>query len=55
MCTRRTASPTRTAMRSGAFRGFGVPQVTFASEQQVDEIAAKLGLDPIAMPQEPEG
>ena len=26
-------------MRFGAFRGFGVPQVTFASEQQIDEIA----------------
>ncbi len=36
-------------MRFGAFRGFGVPQVTFASEQQVDEIAAKLGLDPMVM------
>ncbi len=36
-------------MRFGAFRGFGVPQVTFASEQQIDEIAAQLGLDPIEM------
>lgn len=36
-------------MRFGAFRGFGVPQVTFASEQQVDEIAHRLGLDPLAM------
>lgn len=36
-------------MRFGAFRGFGVPQVTFASEQQVDEIAAKLGMDPVAL------
>jgi CO/xanthine dehydrogenase Mo-binding subunit len=36
-------------MRFGAFRGFGVPQVTFASEQQVDEIAQRLGLDPLAM------
>lgn len=29
----------------GAFRGFGVPQVTFASESQIDELADKLGLD----------
>lgn len=36
-------------MRFGAFRGFGVPQVTFASEQQIDEIARKLGIDPLAM------
>jgi len=34
-------------LRSGAFRGFGNPQVTFAGEQQVDEIANQLGLDPI--------
>jgi len=33
----------------GAFRGFGVPQVTFASESQLDELAAKLGLDPLAL------
>ena len=36
-------------MRFGAFRGFGVPQVTFASEQQIDEIAQRLGMDPIAL------
>ena len=29
----------------GAFRGFGVPQVTFASESQIDELADKLGID----------
>ncbi|MEO6270212.1 MAG: xanthine dehydrogenase family protein molybdopterin-binding subunit [Lautropia sp.] len=34
-------------IRFGAFRGFGVPQVTFASEQQVDEIARRLAIDPI--------
>lgn len=33
----------------GAFRGFGVPQVTFASESQLDELAAKLGLDPLEL------
>jgi len=32
-------------MRFGAFRGFGVPQVTFAAESQLDELAAKLGID----------
>jgi len=31
----------------GAFRGFGVPQVTFASESQIDELAEKLGIDPL--------
>lgn len=32
---------------SGAMRGFGVPQVTFAMETQMDILAEKLGLDPI--------
>jgi len=32
---------------AGAFRGFGVPQVTFASESQMDELALKLGMDPL--------
>ncbi|VTU19182.1 xanthine dehydrogenase family protein molybdopterin-binding subunit [Variovorax sp. PBL-E5] len=36
-------------LRFGAFRGFGVPQVTFASETQLDEIAHKLGMDPMAL------
>jgi pimeloyl-ACP methyl ester carboxylesterase len=36
-------------MRFGAFRGFGVPQVTFASEQQIDAIARQLDIDPMAM------
>jgi nicotinate dehydrogenase large molybdopterin subunit len=30
---------------AGAFRGFGVPQVTFASEAQLQEGADKLGID----------
>ncbi len=33
----------------GAFRGFGVPQVTFASESQIDELAAELGMDPLEL------
>jgi CO/xanthine dehydrogenase Mo-binding subunit len=32
-------------LRFGAFRGFGNPQVTFAGETQIDEIADRLGLD----------
>jgi CO/xanthine dehydrogenase Mo-binding subunit len=32
---------------SGAFRGFGVNQVCFAMEQNIDIIAEKLGIDPI--------
>lgn len=32
---------------AGAFRGYGTPQVTFARESQMDEIAEKLGIDPV--------
>ena len=32
-------------IRFGAFRGFGNPQVSFATEIQIDEIAEKLGMD----------
>ncbi len=31
---------------SGAFRGFGSPQILFAAESQMDEVARKLSLDP---------
>jgi xanthine dehydrogenase molybdenum-binding subunit len=30
-----------------AFRGFGNPQVTFATESQLDELAEKIGIDPL--------
>jgi CO/xanthine dehydrogenase Mo-binding subunit len=33
----------------GAFRGFGVPQATWAHESQMDMIAHRLGLDPVDM------
>ncbi|MDO9088280.1 MAG: molybdopterin-dependent oxidoreductase [Anaerolineaceae bacterium] len=33
-------------IQAGAMRGFGVPQVAFAIEQLVDEVARKLNLDP---------
>ena len=33
----------------GAMRGFGVPQVAFAHEGQMDELAARLGIDPLEM------
>lgn len=33
---------------SGAFRGFGVPQVTAALESLVDELAEKVGQDPVS-------
>lgn len=36
-------------LRAGAFRGFGNPQVTFASESQIDDLAAELGIDPIEL------
>jgi CO/xanthine dehydrogenase Mo-binding subunit len=32
---------------SGAFRGFGSPQILFAAESQMDRLAAELGLDPV--------
>jgi CO/xanthine dehydrogenase Mo-binding subunit len=32
---------------AGAFRGFGVPQAVIAQEQLFDELAQKLGLDPL--------
>lgn len=31
----------------GAFRGFGSPQVIFAHESQMDELARRLGMDPL--------
>jgi CO/xanthine dehydrogenase Mo-binding subunit len=34
---------------AGAMRGFGAPQVCFAYESHMDEIAAALGLDPLAI------
>ena len=34
-------------LRAGAFRGFGGPQTCFAGETQIDEIAEKIGMDPI--------
>lgn len=33
----------------GAFRGFGSPQVIFAHESQMDELARRLGMDPLAL------
>ena len=32
-----------------SFRGYGNPQVTFATESQIDELADELGLDPIEL------
>jgi xanthine dehydrogenase molybdenum-binding subunit len=34
---------------SGAMRGYGIPQITFALESHVDDIASELGLDKIEM------
>lgn len=31
----------------GSFRGYGTPQVAFALESEVDEVALKLGIDPL--------
>jgi len=38
-------------MPAGAFRGYGATQGTFAMECQLDEIANKLGLDPLELRQ----
>jgi CO/xanthine dehydrogenase Mo-binding subunit len=38
-------------MRFGAFRGFGNGQVSFAGEQQIDQIAEKLGMHPLEIRQ----
>ena len=32
-----------------SFRGYGNPQMTFATESQIDELASKLGIDPIEL------
>jgi CO/xanthine dehydrogenase Mo-binding subunit len=32
---------------AGAMRGFGAPQVCFAYESQMDDIAQELGIDPL--------
>jgi len=34
---------------SGAFRGYGSPQVAFASELQMDKLAEALGIDPLEL------
>ena len=34
---------------SGAMRGFGVPQMTFALESLLDELSERLGLDPLEL------
>ena len=36
---------------AGAMRAYGIPQVTFAVESHMDDIAAKIGMDPIAFKQ----
>ena len=36
-------------LRSGAFRGFGQPQIQFGCEQHVDEIARRLDIDPFEL------
>ncbi|OIO00431.1 MAG: hypothetical protein AUJ51_10195 [Elusimicrobia bacterium CG1_02_56_21] len=33
----------------GAFRGFGQPQICFAQESLIDELAGKMGMDPVEL------
>jgi CO/xanthine dehydrogenase Mo-binding subunit len=34
-------------LRAAGFRGYGNPQITFAAESQIDEIAEQIGMDPL--------
>ena len=34
---------------TGPYRGFGVPQVCWAYESQMDDIARRLGMDPLEL------
>jgi len=34
---------------AGSYRGYGIPQGAWAGEQQMDEIAKRLGMDPVAI------
>ncbi|HWP34016.1 MAG TPA: xanthine dehydrogenase family protein molybdopterin-binding subunit, partial [Thermodesulfobacteriota bacterium] len=34
---------------AGAYRGYGTPQVTWAGESQLDELAERLGMDPVEL------
>ena len=36
-------------LRAGSFRGFGNPQASFAGESQIDEIAARLDINPLEL------
>jgi CO/xanthine dehydrogenase Mo-binding subunit len=36
-------------LRAAGFRGYGNPQITFAAESQLDELSAKLGMDPLEL------
>jgi CO/xanthine dehydrogenase Mo-binding subunit len=44
-CEGRTVYTNR--LRAAGFRGYGNPQVSFAGESQIDDIAHRLGMDPI--------
>ena len=36
-------------LRAGSFRGFGNPQASFAGESQIDDLAARLGIEPVEL------
>ena len=36
-------------LRAGSFRGFGNPQASFAGESQMDDLAHRLGIDPVEL------
>ena len=48
-CRLRGSAVYTNRLRAGGFRGYGNPQVTFATEAQIDELAERLGLDPIEL------
>ncbi len=43
----RTYAAATNKVPCGAFRGFGQPQISFAQESLIDELAAKVGMDPL--------
>ena len=50
MCIRDSAYTVYTNLPSGgAMRGYGIPQVDFAMEAHMDDIARGLGLDPVEL------
>ena len=48
-CARAGEAVYTNKLRAGSFRGFGNPQASFAGESQIDDLAARLGIDPVEL------